>query len=66
MKMKLCESLKLKFKNPDWSRNPELGFIGAILEKHHPQPDEIVSPDIPADTTNSIIIGVAIHREWDR
>jgi hypothetical protein len=24
--MKLCEPLKLKFENPDWSNNPEFGL----------------------------------------
>jgi IS5 family transposase len=45
MKMKLFESLKLKFENPDWSRNPEFGLIDTILEKH-PYLLEMVRPDI--------------------
>ena len=34
MKMKLFESLRLKFEQPDWSRNPEFGLIDAVLNEH--------------------------------
>jgi len=32
--MKLFEELVLKYKYPDWSRNPEFGLIDVILEKN--------------------------------
>ncbi len=31
--MKLFEDFKIKFEKPDWSRDPELGFIDTILER---------------------------------
>ncbi|WP_373518391.1 ISNCY family transposase [Pricia sp.] len=34
MKMKLFETLKLKFEQPDWANNPEFGLIDSILEEH--------------------------------
>ena len=32
--MKLFDELTIRFTNPDWSRNPELGVIDTILETH--------------------------------
>ena len=52
MKMKLFEPLKLKFENPNWARNPELGLIDTILEKN-PYLIEIVAPDITAGNKES-------------
>lgn len=34
MKMKLFESLRLKFENPDWSKNPEFGLLDTLLNEH--------------------------------
>lgn len=34
MKMKLFESFRLKFEQPDWARNPEFGLLDTILEQH--------------------------------
>jgi transposase, IS5 family len=42
--MKLFSDLKLKFENPDWSKNPEFGLIDSILEKH-PEIIKIASND---------------------
>ena len=52
MKMKLFESWKLKFTNPDWARNPEFGLIDTILEKN-PYLYEIVSGDITSENKDS-------------
>jgi len=52
MKMKLFESWKFKFENPDWARNPEFGLIDTILEKN-PQFYEIVASDITAGNKDS-------------
>ena len=43
--MELFEPWKLKFENPNWARDPELGLIDTILEKH-PHLYRIVAPDI--------------------
>jgi len=45
MKMKLFESWKLKFEQPDWKRHPEFGLVDTILEKN-PNLFKIVAPDI--------------------
>ncbi len=34
MKMKLFESFRLVFEKPDWSKNPEFGFIDTVLNEH--------------------------------
>jgi transposase, IS5 family len=34
MKMKLFETLRIKFEKADWSLNPEFGLIDTILEEH--------------------------------
>jgi IS5 family transposase len=52
MKMRLFESWKLKFEQPDWKRNPEFGLVDTLLEKH-PHLYEIVAPDITADIKDS-------------
>ena len=53
MKMQLFETLRLKFDQPDWSRNPEFGLLDAILELH-PELLTIVSDDILKDSKNSV------------
>ena len=45
MKLKLFETMQLKFEKPDWSRNPTLGLIDTILELH-PELLKMVEPDI--------------------
>lgn len=34
MKFKLFESLRLKFEQPDWAKNPEFGLLDSILDSH--------------------------------
>lgn len=43
--MKLFSDLTIKFEQPNWARNPELGLIDTVLEKH-PQLMNIVKEDI--------------------
>src|ERR1039457_1110471 len=73
MKMKLFETLKLKFERTDWAKNTELGLIDTILEEH-PELLKILEPDITADRKASIfgrgdipsveqIIRAAIYKE---
>lgn len=45
MKMKLFETLQLKFEKADWSRNPAFGLVDTILELH-PELLKMVEPDI--------------------
>src|SRR6266436_3460369 len=45
MKMKLFESLKLKFEKPDWALNPAFGLMDTIIESH-PELLKIVEADI--------------------
>ena len=45
MKLRLFETMLLKFEKPDWSRNPSLGLIDTILELH-PELLKMVEPDI--------------------
>lgn len=32
--MRVFEDLKIKFEKPDWARNPELGLIDTVFERH--------------------------------
>lgn len=45
MKMKLFQTLTLKFEKPDWAKNPEFGLIDTILEMH-PELIKFVEQDI--------------------
>ena len=45
MKMKLLESLTLKFEKADWANNPEFGLLDTILEEH-PELIKLLGPDI--------------------
>lgn len=45
MKMKLFETLQLKFEKADWSRNSAFGLVDTILELH-PELLKMVEPDI--------------------
>jgi len=53
MKMKLFETLQLKFEQPDWSKNPEFGLLDAVLEMH-PELLKIVVEDIMDGVSPSI------------
>lgn len=50
--MKLFADLKIRFEQPNWARNPELGLIDTILEQ---RPDllDIVKDDIVGNSKNS-------------
>jgi IS5 family transposase len=63
MKMKLFETMKLKFENTDWARNPEFGLIDTILEEN-PHLYKIVVSDITFGNNDSNF-GV-IRRVWSR
>ena len=45
MKMKLFETMQLKFVKPDWAKNPSFGLLDTILELH-PELLKMVEPDI--------------------
>jgi IS5 family transposase len=45
--MKLFEPLLLKFENPKWINNPELGLIDTVLEGHL-ELIKMLAPDIMA------------------
>jgi hypothetical protein len=45
--MKVFEPLMLKFKNPKWINDPELGLIDTVLEEH-PELIKILAGDITA------------------
>jgi len=73
MTMKLFEQLQLKFEQPNWARDPELGLIDAILDEH-PELLTILQADIAKGTTTSIfgrkdtpsveqIVRAAIYKE---
>jgi len=73
MKMKIFESWKLKFEQPDWSSDATLALIDTILE-HNPCFIEMAAPDVMADDTDSHfgrddtpsveqILRVAIYKE---
>ena len=53
MKVQLFESLRLKFEQADWSRNPEFGLLDTIIELH-PGLIKIVSGDILKGSKNSV------------
>src|SRR5665811_1594497 len=48
MKMKLFETLKLKFEEADWANNPEFGLVDSILEQH---------PGLVSLLENDIVMG---------
>lgn len=52
MKMKIFETWKLKFEQPDWSNDPELALIDTILELN-PYLIEMAAPDIISDNKDS-------------
>lgn len=71
--MKLFEDLQLKFEQPNWARDPELGLIDTILEKY-PNLYKLLSSDITVGCKNSIfgrgdtpsveqIVRAAIYKE---
>lgn len=71
--MKLFEDLKLKFEQPNWANDPELGLVDTILEKH-PELLKILQADISRGTSTSIfgrkdtpsveqIVRAAIYKE---
>jgi hypothetical protein len=43
--MKIFEPLMLKFENPKWVNEPELGLIDTVLEGH-PELIKMLAPDI--------------------
>lgn len=43
--MKLFESLRVKFENPNWVRNPGFGLLDTILEQH-PELIKILAADV--------------------
>jgi len=45
MKMKLFQTLTLKFERPDWARNPEFGLLDTLLEEH-PELIKLLEEDI--------------------
>lgn len=45
MKIKLFQTLTLKFEEPDWANNPEFGLLDTILEEH-PELIKLLEPDI--------------------
>ena len=53
MKNQLSETLRLKFEQADWSRNPEFGLLDTIIDLH-PELLTIVSDDILKDSKNSV------------
>ena len=72
-KMKLFEDFQLKFDQPNWARDPELGLIDTILE-NYPFLYKLLSDDITQGCKNSIfgrgdtpsveqIIRAAIYKE---
>jgi IS5 family transposase len=73
MKMQLFEPLRLKFEDPNWSKNPEFGLLDTILESH-PSLLKIVEADILKGCKSSIfgrrdmpsveqIVRAAIYKE---
>ena len=52
MKMKLFETLQLKFEKPDWAKNPAFGLVDTILELH-PELLKMVEPDILSESKAS-------------
>ena len=71
--MKLFEDFKLKFEQPNWARDPELGLIDTILEKHTDL-YQLLSKDITKGCKDSVfgrgdtpsveqIVRAAIYKE---
>ena len=71
--MKLFEDFQLKFEQPNWARDPELGLIDTILEKH-PFLYKVLSADIAKGCKDSVfgrgdtpsveqIVRAAIYKE---
>ena len=71
--MKLFEDFKLKFEQPNWARDPELGLIDTILERHTDL-YQLLSQDITKGCKDSIfgrgdtpsveqIVRAAIYKE---
>jgi len=71
--MKLFEELKLKFKQPNWARDPELSLVDTILDEHS-ELLTILQADITKGATRSIfgrkdtpsveqIVRAAIYKE---
>jgi len=52
MKTQLFETLKLKFEQPNWARNPAFGLMDSIIEAH-PELLRIVESDIVEGLTQS-------------
>ena len=50
--MKIFESWKLRFEQPDWARSPEFALIDTILEKN-PSLIEMAAPDVNACNKDS-------------
>ena len=72
-KMKLFEDFQLKFEQPNWARDPELGLIDTILEQH-PYLYKLLSKDITKGCKHSVfgrgdtpsveqIVRAAIYKE---
>lgn len=73
MKAPLYETLKLKFEQPNWARNPEFGLLDSILEEH-PELIKLLEADITKEEKQSIfgrqdvpsveqIVRAAIYKE---
>lgn len=71
--MKLFEDFQLKFEQPNWARDPELGLIDTILDQH-PGLYELLSKDISQGCKGSVfgrgdtpsveqIVRAAIYKE---
>jgi len=71
--MKLFEDFQLKFDQPNWARDPELGLIDTILDQH-PNLYELLSKDITKGCKESVfgrgdtpsveqIVRAAIYKE---
>jgi len=71
--MKLFEDFQLKFDQPNWARDPELGLIDTILDQH-PNLHELLSKDITKGCKESVfgrgdtpsveqIVRAAIYKE---
>jgi hypothetical protein len=50
--MKIFEPLMLRFENPKWVNDPELGLIDTVLEEH-PELIKMLASDIKAGQTGS-------------
>ncbi len=52
MKMQLFETLRLKFEQANWARNPEFGLLDTILEQH-PEIIQIAEQDVLSGSKRS-------------